>query len=131
MGRVTNLAKPICAAGWASGAVGREALETIVLLIGPMMPHLAETCWEALGHKTMIVQSPWPKADPVYLKSDTITMAVQVNGKRRGEIVVAADSGDDTAKESALALEPVKRALDGKAPKRVIVVPGRIVNIVA
>jgi leucyl-tRNA synthetase len=129
--QVYTLANAISAAGSVSGAVRREALETIVLLIGPMMPHLAETCWEALDHKTMVAQSPWPKADPIFLKSDTITMAVQVNGKRRGEIVVAADAGENIAKESALALEPVRRALDGKAPKRVIVVPGRIVNIVA
>ena len=129
--QIYTLANAIGAAGAASGPVRREALETIVLLIGPMMPHLAETCWEALGHKTMVVQSPWPVADPTYLKSETVTMAVQVNGKRRGEIVVAPDAGESVAKESALALEPVRRALDGKAPKRVIVVPGRIVNIVA
>jgi leucyl-tRNA synthetase len=129
--QIYTLANAIGAAGDASGAVRREALETIVLLIGPMMPHLAETCWEALGHKTMVALSPWPKADPAYLKSDTITMAVQVNGKRRGEITVVADADEKTARETALGLEPVKRALDGKAPKRVIVVPGRIVNIVA
>jgi leucyl-tRNA synthetase len=129
--QVYTLANAISAGGSVSGAVRREALETLVLLIGPMMPHLAETCWETLGHKTMVAQSPWPGADPVFLKSDTVTMAVQVNGKRRGEIVVAADAGENTAKESALALEPVRRALDGKTPKRVIVVPGRIVNIVA
>jgi leucyl-tRNA synthetase len=114
-----------------SGTVRREALEGIVLLVGPMMPHLAETCWETLGHRTMVVDTPWPKADPALLHSDTITIAVQVNGKRRGEIVVAADADEASVRKAALAEPGVGRALDGKVPKRVIVVPGRIVNVVA
>jgi leucyl-tRNA synthetase len=129
--QVYTLANAIGAATNASGAVRREALETMMLLIGPMMPHLAEQGWEALGQKTMVALSAWPKADPVFLKSDTVTIAVQVNGKRRGEITVATDADEAIVRESALAEDGVKRALDGKAPKRVIVVPGRIVNIVA
>jgi leucyl-tRNA synthetase len=113
------------------GAARREATEMLVRLIAPMMPHLAETCWEALGHKTMLVNTDWPKADPALVKSDSVTIAVQVNGKRRGEIEIAVDTAEDTVKQAALAQEGVIRALEGKAPKRVIVVPNRIVNIVA
>jgi leucyl-tRNA synthetase len=128
--QVYTLANAIGAAQSASPSVRREALEAIVLLIGPMMPHLAETCWEALGHKTMVALSDWPKPDPAFLKSDTVTIAVQVNGKRRGEVTVATAAAETEVREAALNLDAVKRALDGKPPKRVIVVPGRIVNIV-
>jgi leucyl-tRNA synthetase len=109
----------------------REALEALVLLIGPMTPHLAETCWEALGHTTLVAESDWPKADPALVRRDTITIAVQVNGKLRGTLEVANGAAEDSVRAGALALEGVSRALDGRAPKRVIVVPNRIVNIVA
>jgi len=115
----------------ASSSSYREALETLVLLLAPMMPHLAESCWTALGHKTLVVETPWPKADPQLVKSESLTIAVQVNGKRRGEIEVSVAAGQEEVRSLALALGPVQHALDGKAPKRVIVVPGRIVNIVA
>ena len=81
-----SLANAIQAADTVSGAVRREALEAIVLMIGPMMPHLAETCWEALGHKTMIVETPWPSFIEALTRSETVTIAVQVNGKRRDEV---------------------------------------------
>jgi leucyl-tRNA synthetase len=129
--QVYTLANAISGAAAVSPSVRREALETITLLIGPMMPHFAETCWETLGHKTMVALSSWPVADPAFLKSDTVTIAVQVNGKRRGEVTVATGADEGKVREAALAEEGVKRALDGKPPKRVIVVPGRIVNIVA
>ena len=115
----------------AAAADRREALETLVLLIAPMMPHLAESCWQALGHAELVADTPWPKADPALVKSDTVTIAVQVNGKRRGEITVAADAGEEAVKAAALKDEGVIRSLEGKAPKRIIVVPQRIVNIVA
>jgi leucyl-tRNA synthetase len=127
--QVYSLANAIGAGG--NGPDQREALETLVQLIGPMMPHLAETCWQALGHTAMIVDTPWPKADPTLVKSDTITIAVQVNGKRRGEITVAAEADEAAVREAAMQDEGVLRSLEGKAPKRVIVVPKRIVNIVA
>jgi leucyl-tRNA synthetase len=114
-----------------SGTARREALETLVLLIGPMMPHLAESCWHALGHDALIVDEMWPKADPELVRSDSITIAVQVNGKRRGEIEIPRGAPQKDVETAALSLEGVSRALEGKAPKRVIVVPDRIVNIVA
>jgi leucyl-tRNA synthetase len=113
------------------GAVRREALETLVKLIGPMMPHLAETCWAALGRATLLADESWPQADPDLVRFDTTTIAVQVNGKRRGEIEIPQGSDEETVRAKALSLESVVRALDGKSPRRVIVVPGRIVNIVA
>jgi leucyl-tRNA synthetase len=115
----------------ADPSVRREAAETLVLLTAPMMPHLAEACWQALGHTTLAASTPWPTHDPALLKSDTITIAVQVNGKRRGEVVVAPDADNKSVEAAALALDGVIRALDGATPKKVIVVPGRIVNIVA
>jgi leucyl-tRNA synthetase len=117
-------------AGRASAPARREALETLVRLIGPMMPHLAESCWEALGHTSLLVAEPWPVADPALVRADSITIAVQVDGKRRGEINIPLGSDDEAVKASALALDGVTRALAGKPPRRIIVVPERIVNIV-
>jgi leucyl-tRNA synthetase len=117
-------------AGAASGAALREAYETLALLVAPMMPHLAEECWAALGHSGMIVHAAWPKADPALVVSDMVTLAVQVNGKRRDEITVAKSASSAETEAAALALDSIVRALDGKTPKKVIVVPGRIVNIV-
>ncbi|MBV9569834.1 MAG: leucine--tRNA ligase, partial [Alphaproteobacteria bacterium] len=112
-------------------SVRREALETLVLLISPMMPHLAESCWRALGYDTLVADALWPKADPKLVRSDTVTMAVQVNGKLRGTMEIGRGADKAEAESSALALEAVVRAIEGKPPKRVIVVPDRIVNIVA
>jgi leucyl-tRNA synthetase len=124
------LANAIGDGGKADGAVRREALETLVLLSAPMMPHLAESCWQSLGHQSLVVETSWPKHDPALLVSDSLTIAVQVNGKRRGEVTVAREADSKTVEAAALALDGVIRALEGKAPKKVIVVPGRIVNIV-
>jgi len=130
--RIYELANAISGADQSvSGAVRREALETIVLLAGPMMPHLAETCWQSLGHKEMVVETPWPKADPDLVAFDTVNYAVQVNGKLRAVRQFPKGTDKETVEQTALALDEVKRALDGKPPKRVIVVPERIVNIVA
>jgi leucyl-tRNA synthetase len=112
------------------GAVRREALETIVLLAGPMMPHLAESCWEALGHTTLLVDTPWPSFIAALTKSETVTIAVQVNGKRRAELTLAVNAPEAQVRATALADDGVVRALEGKAPKKVIVVPNRIVNVV-
>ncbi|HEY4343917.1 MAG TPA: leucine--tRNA ligase [Parvibaculum sp.] len=114
------------AARWAR----REAIEFMVLAAAPMMPHLAEECWKELGHKTLVVDTAWPVADASLLVEDTVTMAVQVNGKRRDELVIARDADNKTIEAAALALEKVEKAIDGKAVRKVIVVPGKIINIV-
>jgi leucyl-tRNA synthetase len=109
----------------------REAAEILVALFHPMMPHLAEECYAALGHNTLVAQQPWPDHEPDLLVEDTITLPVQVNGRKRADVTVARDAGNQDIEAAALALPPVQRALEGKMPKRVIVVPQRIVNIVA
>jgi leucyl-tRNA synthetase len=115
----------------ANPSVRREALEALVLLSAPMMPHLAETCWQALGHRTLVVETAWPKHDDALLKSDMVVYPVQVNGKRRAEFSISTGADQAAIEKAALEQEGVLRALEGKAPKKVIVVPGRIVNIVA
>jgi leucyl-tRNA synthetase len=129
--RIYELANAISAApNDVPAAVKREALETLVKLIAPMMPHLAESGWEAMGHKSLLVEEPWPAADPALVRADTITIAVQVDGKRRGEIAIPRGADEDAVKASALALDGVNRVLAGKTPRRIVVVPERIVNIV-
>jgi leucyl-tRNA synthetase len=108
----------------------REALEIFVRLLGPMTPHLAEELWQALGHKSLLADSPWPLAEDALLVDDTVTVAVQLNGKLRGTLQLPKDSARDEAEKAALALPELARGLDGKTPKRVIVVPNRIVNVV-
>jgi len=95
-----------------------------------MMPHLAESCWQALGHDKLVAETPWPKYDPALTASNSVTIAIQVNGKRRGEITMPKNADNKDVEAAALKDEGVVRALDGKAPKKVIVVPNRIVNIV-
>ena len=129
--QIYTLVNAISAAADAPGPVRREALEALVLLIGPMMPHLAESCWETLGHKPFVATAMWPKADPALVAADTVTIAVQVNGKLRGTVSVPPDCDKAIVEKAALELETVRRALEGKPPKKVIVVPNRIVNIVA
>ncbi len=109
----------------------RFGLETLAQLIAPIAPHIAEEMWENMGHDQMIAQRDWPKADEAWLVEDTISMPVQVNGKLRGTIDIAPDGDKSLAEEMALALPAVQKILDGKDPKKVIVVPNRIVNVVA
>jgi leucyl-tRNA synthetase len=108
----------------------RETLEIFVRLIGPMTPHLAEQLWQELGHTSLLADSPWPVPEAALLVDDTVTVAVQANGKLRGTVQLAKDAPKDVAEKAALALPEIVRALEGKMPKRVIVVPNRIVNIV-
>ena len=108
----------------------KEALDTLTLLIGPMMPHLAEEIWQSLGHKTLVAESAWPEADPALIIDDTVTVAVQVNGKLRATIELPRDADKSVAEARALAEEGVQRALDGKGAKKVIVVPNRVINVV-
>jgi leucyl-tRNA synthetase len=109
----------------------REAADILVRLFHPMMPHLAEQCWAALGHKTLVASEPWPQLEPELLVESTITLPVQINGKKRAEVTVARNATNGVIEAAVLALDAVKRALDGKPPKKVIVVPQRIVNVVA
>jgi leucyl-tRNA synthetase len=108
----------------------REALEFLVQMIGPMMPHLAEECWARLGYNTLLANQAWPEADPALLVDDMITIAVQVNGKRRDELTIARTADRGEIEAAALQLEPVQRALEGRPAKKVIVVPQKIVNVV-
>jgi leucyl-tRNA synthetase len=108
----------------------REAADILIRIAAPMMPHLAEQCWEALGHKTLVADEPWPVLEPGLLVEEMITLPVQVNGKKRADVTVARNAADKEVEAAVLALEPVQRALEGRAPKRVIVVAQRIVNVV-
>jgi leucyl-tRNA synthetase len=119
--------EPVADYRWAV----REAVDILVRLFHPMMPHLAEECWVALGHKTLVATQPWPKLEPNLLIEDTITLPVQINGKKRGDVTVARNAEKAEIETAVLALDAVKKALDGKPPKKVIVVPQRIVNVVA
>jgi len=112
---------------WAA----REAAGILVRLFYPMMPHLAEECWAVLGHKTLVAAEPWPEVETALLVENTITLPVQVNGKKRADVTVPRQAGKDEIETAVLALDAVKRALEGKAPKKIIVVPQRIVNVVA
>jgi leucyl-tRNA synthetase len=109
----------------------REAGDILVRLFSPMMPHLAEECWAALGHKTMVATEAWPALEPELLVENTITLPVQINGRKRADVTVPRDAGKEAVETAVLALDAVKKALDGKSPKKVIVVPQRIVNVVA
>jgi leucyl-tRNA synthetase len=108
----------------------REAGELLVMMMAPILPHLAEDCWARLGYNTLVADQAWPRPDPAMLVDDRITIAVQVNGKRRDELTVARGATEDEIEAAALKLEPVVRALAGRPVKRVIVVPQRIVNVV-
>jgi leucyl-tRNA synthetase len=117
--------------GTAEQAALREAGEMLVQMFAPMMPHLAEECWAALGHKSLVAEAPWPALDQSLLVEDTVTLPVQVNGKKRADLIIARDAGTTDIEAAVLELEGVRKALAGKTPKKVIVVPQRIVNVVA
>jgi leucyl-tRNA synthetase len=109
----------------------REVVGILVRLFHPMMPHLAEECWSALGYDTLVASEPWPRLEADLLVEDSITLPIQINGKKRGDVTVARNAGKSDIETAVLALDWVKRALAGKPPKKVIVVPQRIVNVVA
>jgi len=109
----------------------REAANILVQLFHPMMPHLAEECWAALGHDALVAQAPWPQVERNLLIEDTLTLPVQINGKKRADVTVARDAQNADIETAVLALDAVRKALNGKPPKKVIIVPQRIVNVVA
>ena len=109
----------------------REAAEMLTRISAPMVPHLAEECWVALGHETLLAEEAWPSPDPGLLTEDTVIIAVQVNGKRRDELRIARDAAKEDIEAAALRLENVVRAIGGRQIKKVVIVPQRIVNVVA
>lgn len=109
----------------------REALEYFVICINPLIPHIAEELWSKLGHDKMLTQTSWPASDKSLMEENTITIAVQINGKVKTTITLAKDADKETAEKTALNEEKIAKALIGKEIKKIIVVPGRIVNIVA
>jgi len=129
---LTNALDELKDAGTEPGAAWayREGVETAVRLVGTMTPHLAEEMWELLGHNEMLAKTAWPEAYLPLTVEDTVKIAVQVNGKLRGTIELARGAANGDAEKAALALPNVAAAMGGKAPKRVIVVPDKIVNIV-
>ncbi|HRD28434.1 MAG TPA: leucine--tRNA ligase [Caulobacter sp.] len=126
-----NLLKGFPAADSSVAAARAEALSALARLIAPYTPHLAEECWLRMGGEGMIVDAPWPEYDPALTVDSELLLPVQVNGKRRGEIRVAADANEAQVRDKALADEAVSVHLAGLTVRKVIVVPGRIVNIVA
>ncbi len=116
--------------GMAGSQVFNDAIETLLLLMAPVTPHIAEEMWERLGKPYSIHTQAWPAYDPEMAKEEKITLVVQVNGKVRDRIMVPVDINEEQAKATALASEVVQRHMGGKEPRKVVVVPGRLVNIV-
>ena len=114
----------------ASARTKWAATRTVAQLMSPMTPHLSEELWNMLGGDGLVIKTPWPTPDPEMLKDNLVTLPIQVNGKRRAEISVSPDLDKAEVEKSALAVEAVQKALNGATPKKVIVVPGRIVNVV-
>jgi len=110
--------------------VMRESLDALVRLFAPMMPHLAEELWSALGHDELVADAPWPEGNPALVEDDTVTIAVQVGGKLRATLDMGRGLDKDTVESAALADEKVQRAIDGRPIRKVIVVPDKIVNVV-
>ncbi len=108
----------------------REALEALVRLTGPMMPHVAEELWQMLGHDRLLAETPWPVAEAALTRDDSVKVAVQVNGKMRGTVELPRDAVQADAEAMALSLPTVAAAMAGKPPRKVIVVPNRIINVV-
>jgi len=111
-------------------AVLQEALDCIVLMLAPIVPHITHALWQALGHATAVVDAPWPVVDEQALLQDTLTLAVQVNGKLRGQIEVPADAGREAIEQTALTDENVARHIGTAQVRKIIIVPGKLVNVV-
>ena len=119
-------AQPAADLAWAL----REGLDALVVMFAPMMPHLAEECGRVLRAKRLVAEMPWPEPEDALLHVDSVLLPVQVNGKKRAELTISAKASNAEVERAALALEPVQRMLEGRAPRKVIVVPNRIVNVV-
>ncbi|MEO1314491.1 MAG: class I tRNA ligase family protein, partial [Pseudomonadota bacterium] len=128
--KLYELTNAIQKAPASAGAAKREAILTLARLMTPMTPHLTEEIWASLGQPGLISQAPWPTADPALLVEDSVTLPIQINGKRRAEITVPADAEKQAVEAMVLADPQVLKHLDGQEPRKLIVVPGRIVNVV-
>ena len=111
-------------------AASREAARILVQLLAPMMPHLAEECWRVLGESGLVAEAAWPELDRSLLVENEITLPVQINGKKRGEVTLARDAGNSSIEATVLSLDFVVAALEGRQPRKVVIVPQRIVNVV-
>ena len=111
--------------------VYRFGMEHVVQLLAPMMPHIAEELWEGFGHTSLLATTAWPTFDPDLLKNDMMTLAVQVKGKLRGTIEVSCSASEEEIQSTALALETVKAQIAGQNVRKIIIVPGKVVNVVA
>ncbi len=125
-----SAALPKASAAQDMPAALREAATIMVQLLAPMMPHLAEECWEAMGCAGLAAEAAWPIVDKALLVEDSFAYPVQVNGKKRADVTVSRTAANAEIEAAVLADEAVKRALDGRPPKKVIIVPNRIVNVV-
>ncbi len=134
---LSNALQPLLGEIAAGGADGetrsacRQALEMLMVMMAPMMPHLAEECWSTMGGTGFVADQPWPVFDAALVVDSEIVYPVQINGRKRGDLTIARDADQATVEQAAMALDFVRKALDGKAPRKVIVVPQRIVNVVA
>jgi leucyl-tRNA synthetase len=115
---------------YGSTGVPRSVAEQLVLMMAPLTPHVAEELWSTLGHDTTLAHGPFPVADERYLVAETLEYPIQVNGKVRSRITVAADASAEQVQAAALADEKIEAALAGREPRKLIVVPGRLVNVV-
>jgi leucyl-tRNA synthetase len=117
-------------AGPAARAVRQEALEIAVMCLSPIVPHVCHELWQHLGQGSGLWRTRWRQVDPSALVQDSIEIVVQVNGKLRGRVTVATDAADDVVQAAALADEGVRRFCEGREPRKVIVVKGKLVNVV-
>ena len=114
----------------SQGPPTHEAAEKLCLMLAPMAPHMAEELWQRLGHDQTLAYEKWPEVDESLLGEEEITIVVQINGKKRDELKVSVEASAETIESMALESERVQAALAGKEGKKVIVVPGRLVNVV-
>jgi leucyl-tRNA synthetase len=112
-------------------ALFAEGVDIVVRLLAPIVPHITHALWQSMGHDDAVLEAGWPQPDPAALVQDEVELVVQVNGKLRGKITVAAAAAREQVEQAALADETVARHIEGKQVRKVIVVPGKLVNIVA